>query len=145
MVFELSNTSRELLTFKHATSLHEEVLRSFDAAANGFFGTEFSHYVEMTQSECLKVVRTIHSLHDSLRELRDTNGALMEAKQNKSLMTLTGITFIMSFVGIVIGLFEIDFKHAPIIGMSNDFWIFSGIMAAIGVGFAAVLAHKKWL
>ncbi|HVU06181.1 MAG TPA: magnesium transporter CorA family protein [Candidatus Paceibacterota bacterium] len=145
MVFELSNTSRELLAFKHVTALHEEVLRSFDAAAKSFFGAEFAHYVEATQSECLKVVKTVQSLYESLRELRQTNDSLMETKQNKSIMTLTGITFIMSLIGIVIALFEVDFKHSPIIGMPNDFWIFTGLIAALGIGFAAVLAHKKWL
>ncbi|MDE1874706.1 MAG: hypothetical protein KGI79_01190 [Patescibacteria group bacterium] len=145
MVFEISKASRELLAFKHAMALHGEVLNSFASAAKQLFGPEYGHHLEAMTSEYSKVEKTIQSLYELLHELRETNNSLLETKQSQSIMTLTAITFIIAILGIPIALFEINFKYAPILGMPDDFWVFSGGLAALGIGFAAVLAHKKWL
>ncbi|HEU5114960.1 MAG TPA: magnesium transporter CorA family protein [Candidatus Paceibacterota bacterium] len=145
MVFELSNTARELLIFKHATAFHKEILESFGTASIKLFGPDYAHYMEATMSEYTKVGKAIQGLTESLHELRETNNSLLETKQNKVMMTLTGITFITAILGIIVGIFEVNFKDAPIIGMPHDFWILSGVITALGIFFTAILAHKKWL
>jgi magnesium transporter len=145
MVMEISKMSRELLSFKHAMSLHKEVLDSFASASKIFFGADYVHYSEAIQSEFMKVEKTIHSLSEFLAEIRQTNNSLLETKQNRSIMQLTVITIITAVLGIPIAIFEIGFKHSPIIGMPNDFWVFTGLVACVGLALTAVLAHKKWL
>ena len=145
MVFEISKTSRELLAFKHATALHKEVLDSFSSAAGTLFDADYAHYTEATLSEYMKVEKTIHSLYESLSEIRQTNGALLEAKQNQNIMTLTGITLITTVIGVPMAIFEINFRYAPIIGTANDFWVFTGLITAAAIALAAILVHKKWL
>lgn len=145
MVFEISKISRELLSFRHATALHKEVLDSFTSASRSLFGADYDHYAEATTSEYIKVEKTIQSLYESLSEVRETNNALLEAKQNQNIMTLTGITLITTVIGVPIALFEINFKYAPIVGSTNDFWIFTGLITTVTIALAAILVHKKWL
>ena len=145
MVLEISKTARELLSFKHATALHEEVLDSFSSASKNMFGPDFAHYMEAIKSEYLKVHKTVQSLTESVHEMRETNNSLLETKQNKNIMTLTAITFITTIIGIPVAIFEINFKYEPIVGQPNDFWIFTGLVACLSIGLAAILAHKKWI
>ncbi len=145
MVYEISKAARELLDFKHATSLHEDVLETFSSLSKDFFGPEFARYSGTIKSDFLKVHKGVQGVSESLHEIRETNDALLEAKQNKNIMTLTVITFITAILGIIVGLFAADFKHAPIVGMPYDFWVLAGILVAIGVFFTAVFYHKKWL
>lgn len=145
MVFEISKMSREMLSFKHAVNLHHEVLDSFSQAAKPFFGDEYGHYTQALQGDYLKVEKAVHSLTEFLTEVRQTNNSLLETKQNKNITRLTTITVVFAILNIPLFLFAIDFKHVPIIGMPNDFWIFSGFVACLGLAITLALAHRKKL
>jgi magnesium transporter len=98
MVLAISNASRELLSFRHATSLHEEALKSFGEAAQASFGDEFVQYVDAMTNEYTRVEKTVQGLLDSVGELRQTNAALLETKQNRIMMALTIITVLSSLL-----------------------------------------------
>jgi magnesium transporter len=144
-VFDISNLSRELLAFKHATAFHGEMLASFATAATRFFGEAYSHYTEALKSEYVRITKTIQSLSESLYEVRETNAALLDTKQNRIVMTLTSVTFISSILGILVAMFETKAESMPIVGMPHDFWIIALILVAAGLGMTALFFHKKWL
>jgi magnesium transporter len=145
MVYELSNTSRELLAFKHATALHEEILTSFALAAKSFFGTAFVHYLDAIQGEYLKVSKTIVSISESLAELRETNNALLEAKQNETMKMFTAITVISSLLTIISSWFLVESPDRPFEGSRHEFWLIGAVMLVTAVVVAIFMRRKKWL
>jgi magnesium transporter len=145
MVVEISNTSRQLLAFKHATNLHEEVLNSFTSAAKDFFGAGFIKYLDEIKGEYTKVDKSISILSESLSEMRETNDSLLNGKQNQIIGTLTVITFITSVIGIIVGMFETQFRDIPFMNAPNGFWILAASMTALSLGFILFFVHKKWL
>ena len=145
MVFEISNVSRELLTFKHATNLHEDIIASFSEAAAKFFDPDFSHYIEAIKSEFMRVNKTVVSLAESLSELRQTNNALLEAKQNKIMMTFTAITILSSVVTIILSWFLIEAVDTPFKESPHEF-VFVGLVAFVtALVLALAMKAKKWL
>lgn len=145
MVFEISQMSRDMLSFKHAMNLHHDILESFSQAARTFFGEDYGHYAQALQGEYMKVEKAIHALSEFLAEVRQTNNSLLETKQNRNINRLTMITIVVAIVNIPILLFAIDFRHVPIIGMPNDFWIFTGFIVCLGLAITLFLAHRKKL
>jgi magnesium transporter len=145
MVYEISNISRELLAFKHATAFHQDILSSFSSASKNFFGEEFSHYVQAIESEYLKVQKAITSLHETLSEMRATNNSLLETKQNKIMMTFTAITIISSLLTIISSWFLIEAPDRPFKGMPNEFWYVGLVMFIVGIILALYMKVKKWL
>ncbi|MBX4209518.1 hypothetical protein KW799_02415 [Candidatus Parcubacteria bacterium] len=145
MVFELSNASREILSFKHATALHKDMLASFASAARHFFGAGYDHYMESIQSECLRVEKTIQGLSESLSELRETNDSLLEAKQNKIMLTFTSVTIISSFLNIMASWFLIESPDNPVKHMPHEFWYAGLLMLVVAVVLAAFMKVRKWL
>lgn len=145
MVFELSNTSRELLAFKHATALHEEILGSFSIAAKPFFGATFTHYLDAIQGEYLKVNKTIVSISESLAELRETNNALLEAKQSEIMKMFTAITVISSLLTIISSWFLVESPDRPFEGSKHEFWLIGGVMFVTAVIVTFIMRNKKWL
>ncbi|HEY9480777.1 MAG TPA: CorA family divalent cation transporter [Candidatus Paceibacterota bacterium] len=145
MVFEISKVSRELLAFKHATALHEEVLSSFSLAARGFFPADFSHYLDDAKSECLKVHKEVHSLSESLHELRETNGALLETKQNKIMQTFTAITVVSAVVTIVFNWFLIEADDTPFAHSPHEFALVGAMALAAALLVVFIMMRKKWL
>ncbi len=145
MVFEISKTSRELLAFKHATVLHKEVLESFGDAAASFFSADFSHYVHALESEYEKVNKTIVSLSESLSEMRETNAALLETKQNEIMKTFTAVTLISSILTIISSWFLIDSPYRPFAESRHEFWIVGLIMLIVAIVVALLMKIRKWL
>lgn len=145
MVLEISNVSRELLSFRHATSLHEEALVSFAQGAEKMFGAEFSKHMETITKEYLKIEKTTAGLFDSLSELRQTNMALLETKQNKIMMTFTAITIISSMMTIILNWFLIQSADTPFNESPHEFVYVGLVTLATALIVALIMKIKKWL
>lgn len=145
MVLEISKTSRELLAFKHAIALHEEVLGSFEVAAKDLFGQGYNHYIEAVMGEYIKVHKTVQGLNESLHELRETNNSLLETKQNKIMMIFTAVTLISSVVTVVFSWFLVDAADTPFNHSPHEF-AYVGLIALVAAIIVALLMKlKRWL
>lgn len=145
MVIDLSKASRDLLKFHHAMNSHKQVLRSFEPVALGFFSDGFSFYVKDLINEFYKINSATGSNIESLRELRETNNSLLNAKQNEVMKTLTVMAFIILPLSFVSSVYSMNTSFIPIVGAKNDFWIIVGSMVLIGVIIYSVFRLKKWI
>ena len=145
MVRELSILSRELLTFQHATELHEDILSSFKTVSIAFFGPGYEYEAGLIQKEYSQVRRLVMGYKESLDELRDTNDSLLSNKQNEIIKILTVILFITAVMQIFLGLFAIDNVARAVIGTPNDFWVMLGGLVVIGVSMLVYFSKKDWL
>lgn len=144
MVREISEVSRELLSFRHAIARHGDVLRSFTDAAEPLFSTEYSKHMEFIKDEHERIGRTVAILSETLTELRQTNNSLLETKQNAIMMTFTAITIISSFVTIISSWFLIEDPHRPFKGMRYEFWLVGLLMLVIAALLAGIMKWRKW-
>ena len=145
MVREVSKLSRELLAFRHATELQDDILTAYHSAAIHFFGAGYEYEVNLIEKEYAQVKRLAIGYKDSLDELRDTNDSLLSNKQNEIIKKLTVIIFITAIMQIFLALFAIDGVSRPIVGMPNDFWILLGGLALIGAVMLSIFVKKDWL
>lgn len=145
MVVDLSKVSRDLLRFHHAMNAHKQVLRSFEPAALGFFSSDFSFYIKDLINEFYKINNATESNIESLRELRETNNSLLDAKQNEVMKTLTVMAFIILPLSFISSIYSMNTSFIPIVGAKNDFWIIIGSMILVGVIIYLVFRHKKWI
>lgn len=144
MVREISETSRELLSFRHAVSRHGDILRSFQEVAERLFSGQYSKHMEFIEDEHDKIDRTVTILSETLTEIRETNNSLLETKQNTIMMTFTAITIISSFVTIISSWFLIEDPHRPFKGERYEFWLVGLLMLVIAVLLAGIMRWRKW-
>jgi magnesium transporter len=145
MVIALSNVSRDLLNFRHATSVHADILKSFKDASSHFYGKAFEPHVELLEHRYAKVSHSIEAHMESMVELRETNNALLTSKQNSIVQSLTVITFITAPVSIFVAFFQIDARSRPLIGTENDFWVLACSVAILALMLYSFFRYKKWL
>lgn len=145
MVFAISNVSRILFDFRQTTLHHKEVLTSFASASKAFFGDDFVRYAEASLSEYNRASSTILSHIDLLRELRETNNALLTTKQNETMKHLTMMAFVTFPLTLIAAIFSIDAVHRPIIGTAYDFWIVIAIMGAAALAMYIFFKRRNWL
>lgn len=145
MVIKISEVSRQLLDFKRATSLHCEVLRSFEVAGEKFFGNDFRFYLRSIMGTCYKLESAIKNTMEYLGELRETNNSMLSTKQNEIMKVLTIMAFVTFPLSLIAAIFGMNTKTLPIVGTQNDFWIIIGIMIALATSFFIFFKYKKWL
>ena len=143
----ISGIGREFLHLEAALANQEESLGHFlkALAARQFFGPSFTERAQRILDERTQVARLIKTHRAISTELRETNGALLEARQNEIMKTLTIINFIFLPLGLITWTFAMRTEGMPFISSPNAFWIVLGIMLGVALLLTAFFLKKRWL
>ena len=143
----ISNASREFLHVEASLANQEGPLDRFLRAlsAKGSFGAPFAERAERILAEHAQVARLAKTYRAVATELRETNAALLEARQNEIMKTLTVITFgvlPLELIALIFGMHELGtpLEHNP-----EAFWIVLAFMFAIGGLMMLFFARRRWL
>jgi magnesium transporter len=145
MVFEISNVSRRIITFKHILATHERVIMELKPAMEASFSKEHLHGVEELHDQFEHLTSRIKTVHETLSELRETNMALLTTKQNEIMKIFTILAFITFPLTLFTSMFGMNTKTTPIVGYDGDFWIILGSMGVVSVLFFAFFKYKRWI
>jgi magnesium transporter len=145
MVLALSRISRDLLDFKRSLTLHREVLESFETAGQKMFGADFGFHLRALSGDYYRVEQALLSRAEFLNELRETNNSLVSTKQNEIMKILTIMAFVTFPLSLLAGIFGMNTKVLPIVGLPYDFWIIIAVMAVLTGIFFWYFKHNRWL
>ncbi|MCR4325670.1 MAG: CorA family divalent cation transporter [Patescibacteria group bacterium] len=145
MVAAISRSARDLLNLRQTIEPHRETLRELEAAGPRFFGHDFHPYLKALSNEYYRVHNHISRHTESLHELRETNNSLLSTKQNEAMRILTIMAFVTFPLSLIASIFGMNTSWLPIVGMTNDFWYVTAIMAAAALAMFIFFKRKKWL
>ncbi len=145
MVLNLSRVSREILSFKRALSLHDEILEGAKIVGEDVFGTKLADFLRGVLQEHLRIMDSLNATMDEFRELRFTNDSLLSTKQSEFLRKLAVLTFMGLPATVVFSLFGINAQFAPLIGFEGDFWAVFGLAFIATFALFLVIRLNKWL
>ena len=147
-IHAISDVSREFLHLEATLVNHEEPLMRFlkTLGERNFFGPSFNDRLARIMAERAHVAHLVHTYRAVTTELRETNMAVLETRQNDIMKTLTLITVIvlpLELVAVTLGI------HAPgtplvIEEGSNAFWIIIAIMLAVVACMTIFFTRKRW-
>jgi len=143
----ISNISREFLHVEGALANQEEPLGHFlDALAQyGFFGPSFHERSLRILAERAHVARAVKTHRAIATELRETNTALLEARQNEIMKTLTVITFSMLPLELIALIFGMHMLGTPLEQNPDAFWIIVAAMLGVAGCMVLIFARKRWI
>lgn len=146
-VRSISNVSREFLHLEAALANQEESLTRFMKALSerGFFGASFAGRAERILAEHMQIARLIKTHRAISTELRETNIALLEVRQNAIMKTLTTVNFILLPLGLISWIFTMRTEGMPFISSPNAFWIVISIMLGVAIVLTVFFIKKRWL
>ncbi len=145
LVTEISLVNRDLLNFKQAIRLHQDVLLSLEADGKRFFGDKFGYYLRAITGEYYKIANQLDGHRETILELRNTNDSLLTTKQNEVMKVLTIMAFVTFPLALIASIFGMNTKDIPIVGLKNDFWIIIGIMLIAALFMFMFFRYKKWI
>lgn len=143
----ISNVSREFLHAEAALATQEESLGNFlDVLSRlGFFGETFTLRAERIKAERANVARAVKTYRAIASELRETNIALLGARQNEIMKTLTIINFIFLPLGLISWTFSMRTEGMPLIDSPNAFWFVLALMLGVALLLITFVIKKRWL
>jgi magnesium transporter len=145
MVEVLSRISRQLLDCKRAITSHREIWASFSRASVLFFGEKYQYYANAIMGEHNRIWNLFEATKETLTDLRETNDSLVNTKMNETMIHLTMMAFVIFPLTLIAGLFSMQTKDTPFIGMNQDFWFVIGVMVIMTVFVFTFFKHRKWL
>lgn len=143
----ISGISREFLHLEATLANQEEPLGRFlkELSRQSFFGPSFNERTVRIVAELMQVARLIRTHRAVATELRETNSALLESRQNDIMKTLTVISVVVLPLELMTFIFGMHAKGTPIIDEPMGFWIIMVMMlAAVGL-MTLYFNFKRWL
>lgn len=146
-VRSISNISRSFLHLESVLANQEEPLEHFLNALSqrNVFGPTFPDRALRILSERSSVARIVQTHRAVATEMRETNLAILGARQNEIIKTLTVVNFIFLPLGLISWIFAMRTEGMPLIASHDSFWKVVGAMATLGIILTFFAARKKWI
>lgn len=145
MVVDIARTGKKLIAFRHVLRTHEDMLMNLRPLLGSMLKDVLHDDIsELSRTFYLLLNRTNASF-ETLNALRDTNMAMLTAKQNEIIKTLTIMAFITFPLALFSSMFGMNTVSAPIVGEEGDFWIIVGIMVTVTGFFFSFFKYKRWM
>jgi magnesium transporter len=144
MVFELSKVGREIINFNHIITPHGNILETLQENSEKTLGKDFALELNKTINEYHKISKTLENVTEVLRELRETNNALLSTKQNEIMKTLTVFTFFALPFTIITGFFQMNTINTPIVSNENGWLIIIGLEIIVMAIVFMIAKRSKW-
>lgn len=143
----ISSISREFLHLEATLANQEGPLRRFFTALTqrNLFSASFPERIERILAERIQVARLVETHRAVAGELRETNSALLEARQNEIMKTLTVVSFIFLPLELVALIFAMDVPGIPLTDNPDGFWIIMLVMFGIVCCMTFFFARKRWI
>ncbi|MDB5238813.1 MAG: hypothetical protein JWO00_148 [Candidatus Parcubacteria bacterium] len=146
MVMVLSNVSRELIDFRQAARIHQDVWEEMLVHADkNFFSPDFFEFIRDLRDQFNRIHELVVNSRELLADLRETNDSLLNTKQNDIMRTLTIVTFIFYPASFIASLFTIPAAVVPLVGTELGWvMILVGIVVITG-GILWFIRRKGWI
>lgn len=143
----ISEVSREFLHLESSLVSQEESLARFLKVleTRDIFGPSFAERLSRILAERTQIAHLVRMQRAMAAELRETNNALLSAKQNEVIKTLTVVSFIFLPLALIAKVFAMKAEGMPFVDDSNGFWIILGIMAVIAAALTFFVTRKRWI
>ena len=146
-VRSISDVSRAFLHLEASLANQEEPLHHFLHARSirDFFGPSFEERAERILAERAQVMRLVRTHRAVATEMRETNTALLEVRQNEIMKTLTIITVIVLPLELIAFIFGMHLPGTPFDSDPRAFLIVIAIMLGAVALMTVFFAKKRWI
>ncbi len=146
-VRSISNVSRDFLHISASLANQENPLKRFLKAIDiqSSFGPSFEERRGRILSERSQVAEVVETYRAITTELRETNVALLNARQNEIMKTLTVVNFIFLPLELTAFVFGMRAMGTPLENNPNAFWLIIAFMIGLAVILTILFAKKRWI
>jgi magnesium transporter len=102
-------------------------------------------YLRDIYDHILRVHELLEGVREGLAAARDAYFASVNTRLNEVMRTLTVIATIMMPLGVITGVYGMNFDWMPGLHTAGGFWLVIGSMFGLGFGMVAFFKWRRWL
>lgn len=136
---------KELLLIHKAVWPQREVISTILREHNSFSSGEMHEYFRDVQEHLFQIVDMIEVFRDMLSNMLDVYLSSTSRRMNEIIMILTIISTIFIPITFVAGIYGMNFRYMPELGVKYGYPAALGIMALITIGMIVFFKRKKWM
>ncbi len=144
MVFEISETQRDIIDFRRILAPQRSVFASLVADSRVFFGEEFAPHLANLHGNFDNVWNELEEQRETLAALADTNSSLLSTKINEIIKILTIVSTIFMPVTFLANIWGMNIDGMPL-RETGSFWIITAVMGLMVILMIGYFKKKKWL
>ena len=146
-VREISSVSRAFLHLEATLASQEEPLDRFlrTLTRPQFFSETFHDRAGRIAAMRSGAQRYLLTHRAVATELRETNAALLETRQNEIMRTLTVVSFILLPLELIAIIFAMQLPGVPLQEDPHGFWVVVVGLAILGAVLTFFSAYKRWI
>jgi len=143
----VSEVNREYLHLESALANQEGPISHFLTALSRaeFFGDSFAERSTRVLTERTQVAGLVHTHRAVAAELRETNSALLESRQNEIMKALMMLTVVVLPLELIAFIFAMHVPGQPLEDNPDAFWIIIGGMLGAVALVLLYFAKRRWL
>ena len=145
IVEEISIIRRDILDFRRTLKPQNTIFESLKIRGAEFFGKSGEPYFADIIGDHTRVWNLLENNKETIESLQEANDSLLSNRTNRIMKIITLFAVIVFPLTLLAGIFSMNTKYLPIIGMENDFWIILGIMLMGTISMVILFKTKKWL
>jgi len=102
-------------------------------------------YVRDVYDKMLRVSEMLDTYREVVTDLRDIHLAMVSNRMNEVIKVLTVITTILLPLTVISGIYGMNFKYMPELGLRYGYYAVLGVMVVTTLVTALLLKRKKWM
>jgi magnesium transporter len=138
-------TRHELVLFRKVVAPLRDVLSTLLRRDLPFLLPELVPYFQDVHDHTIRVTEEIDSLRELLSALLDAQISLSANQLNHTVRTMTAWSIILMSVGVIAGVYGMNFVWMPELHWRFGYPLALGIMATVGLGLAFFFKRRNWL
>lgn len=138
-------TRHELVVFRKVVAPLRDVLSTLLRRDLPFLLPQLVPYFQDVHDHTIRVTEEIDSLRELLSALLDAQFSLSAHQLNHTLRTMTAWSIILMSVGLIAGVYGMNFAYMPELDWRWGYFGAVGVMATVGLGLVAFFRRRRWL
>jgi magnesium transporter len=142
---EIQRLRRSATAFTRIVRTQRDVYQSLARGGCPFLSHRVEPHLRDIADHMLRVYDLLEAVRDGILAARDAYLTSVNYQLNETMRKLTAIATILLPLGLLAGIFGMNFDHIPFAHRSFGFWFVLGGMATVAVGLTAWLRARRWL
>ncbi len=139
---KLTYLKRDASEYRIIARLQEPVLKSLLSKGSKFWGGDAEIYLGDLVGKHLNVISQLEDCREAIADFEETNNQLLNTKVNRTMKTLTALSFLTFPFMLIAALLDMRTNGTPFVDLPGAFWIISGSIVT-GITILGIYFKKK--
>jgi len=141
---KIFHLKRDLLTMRKILTPERDVLNALMRRDTPVYNDDAARYFQDVYDHLLRVLDSVDTFRDLLSSALDSYLSVQSNRMNQVMKTLTASSIILMSMGLIAGIYGMNFVHMPELEWQIGYYLALGLMALVAGGMGLWFKRRDW-